>query len=290
MAFVLKRPLLLATAAALSAALLLLLGNGMNPRWPFMWIAPLPVLFLAAEAASWRVVAAAAPLSMLIGSLPMLYYIHFVLHGPVVAWLIPFSIASLLFAAGVLLFRALVRCGAVFSAVISLPALWTVCEYLSSFVPASGTAGSLAYTQLRFLPLLQVASLTGPWGITFLLLLFPSAIATGLHLRRRTPFRAARVIAAVLALLAGVTLFGIVRLSAPESRQTIKVGLLATDKVLIADAGAGTQDLLRSYAEQAERLARDGARIVVMPEKTGVLLDHETKTTDPILQSLADRT
>jgi apolipoprotein N-acyltransferase len=288
-AFGLKHPLLLATVAVFSTAALLLLGNGMNPMWPFMWVAPLPVLLFAAEAKSWPVVATAAALSMLLGSLTMLYYLHFVLHAPIIAWLIPFSIASLLFAAGVLLFRTLLRRGAVVSAITALPALWTVCEYLSSFAPATGTAGSLAYTQLRFLPFLQLASVTGPWGITFLLLLFPSAIAAGLHLRHTKQAQPIRVWGIVLALFLGAMLFGVVRLAKPVSRQSIKVALLATDKVQIAEPGVATQALLQSYAENAEQLARQGARIVVMPEKTGVL-DADAKTTDPVLQSVADRT
>jgi len=288
MAFVDKRPTLFATLAVLSTTALLLAGNGMNPLWPFMWVAPIPVLLLAAETTSWRVAAGAAALSMLLGSLTMLYYLHSVLHAPVTAWLIPFSIASLLFAAGVLLFRSLLHRGAVFSAVIALPALWTVCEYLASFVPANGTAGSLAYTQERFLPILQVASLTGPWGISFLLLLFPSAVAGGLYLRRRR-MPAAPVVGFALAVLAGAVLFGAIRLAAPTSPQTIKVGLLDTDTVVFAQAPE-MQQLIKSYAEQAETLARQGAKIVLMPEKTGLLLDRETKIVDPVLQSVADRT
>src|SRR6202042_3729126 len=134
MAFVDKRPMLAATLAVLTTAGLLLAGNGMNPVWPLMWIAFIPVLLLATETTSWRVAAGAAALSMLLGSLTMLYYLNFALHFPVVAWVIPFSIASLLFAAGVLLFRGLLHQGAVFSAVIALPSFWTVCEYLASFV------------------------------------------------------------------------------------------------------------------------------------------------------------
>ena len=290
MAFVHKRPTLFATFAVLSTATLLLVGNGMNPLWPFMWVALIPVLLLAAETTSWWVAAGAAALSMLLGSLTMLYYLHFVLHAPVTAWLIPFSIASLLFAVGVLLFRGLLHCGAVFSAVIALPAFWTVCEYLASFAPANGTAGSLAYTQERFLPILQVASLTGPWGITFLLLLFPSAVAGGLYLQGRKLLPAAPVVGSAFAVLAGAVLFGAIRLAAPNSQQTLKVGLLDTDTVVFADEAPEMQELIRSYAEQAERLARRGAKIVLMPEKIGLLLDRDAKITDPVLQSLADRT
>ena len=290
MAFVDKHPGLFATFAVLATAALLLAGNGMNPVWPLMWVAFLPVLVLAAETASWRIAAIAAILSMLLGSLHMLNYLHFVLHAPVTAWLIPFSIASLLFAAGVLLFRALLHRGAVFSAVIALPASWTFCEYLASFAPANGTAGSLAYTQERFLPILQVASLTGPWGITFLLFLFPTAVAAGLYLRRRSPRQALLVTGSALAVLTAAVLFGIIRLAAPNAEQSIKVALLDTDTVEFAGKAPQMQELVKNYAEQAERLARKGAKIVLMPEKTGLLLDKDTASVDPLLQSVADRT
>jgi apolipoprotein N-acyltransferase len=290
MAFGDKRPALLATVAVLSTAALLLAGNGMNPVWPLMWVAPLPILLLAAGTPSWRLAGGAAALSMLLGSLTMLYYLHLVLHAPVTAWLIPFSIASLLFAVGVLLFRGLLHRGAVFSAMIALPAFWTVCEYLASFAPANGTAGSLAYTQERFLPILQIASLTGPWGITFLLLLFPSAIAGGLYLRRRRPLQAAAVVGSALAVLAGAVLFGAIRLATPNPQQNIKVGLLDTDTVEFAGEAPAMQKLIDDYARQAESLARRGAQIVVMPEKTGLLLDRDTKIVDPVLQNVADHT
>ncbi len=290
MAFVNRYPKLFATLATLSTAALLLTGNGMNPFWPFMWVALIPVLVLAVETNWWPVAAGAATLSMLLGSLTMLYYIHFVLHAPVTAWLIPFSIASVLFAVGVLLFRVLLHRGAVFSAIIALPAFWTVCEYLASFAPANGTAGSLAYTQERFLPMLQVSSVTGPWGITFLLLLFPSAVATTLYFRDRRLLQAAPVVASALAVIAASILFGAIRLAAPISQQNIKVGLLDTDRVAFAAAAPEMQELVKSYAEQAATLARHGAKIVLMPEKTGLLLDKDTKNMDSVLQSVADRT
>ena len=290
MAFVKNHPILAATLAACTTAALLLAGNGMNPVWPLMWLAFLPVLVFAAEATSWLLAAAVAAISMLLGSLTFLYYLHTVLRLPIIAWLIPFSIASLLFAIGVLLFRTLLHRGAVFSAVIALPAFWSIVEYLASFVPANGTAGSLAYTQQRFLPILQVASLTGPWGITFLLLLFPTAIATTVYLRRRSLPHATPVIASALTVLAAAILFGSIRLAAPTSPQTIKVGLLDTDTVVFAKQPAEMQHLISSYAEQAESLARQGANLIVMPEKTGLLLSSNTQTIDPLLQSVANRT
>jgi len=63
MVFVHKRPILAATLTVLTTTALLLVGNGMNPVWPVMWIAFIPVLVLAAETTSWRIAAAAAALS-----------------------------------------------------------------------------------------------------------------------------------------------------------------------------------------------------------------------------------
>ncbi len=290
MAFVEERPILAATLATLATAGLLLVGNGMNPIWPLMWLAFIPVLLFAAETTSSLLAAAATALSMLLGSLTMLYYLHSVLQLPIDAWLVPFSIVSVLFTIGVLLFRALLHFRTPFAAVIALPAFWSLTEYLASFAPANGTAGSLAYTQEHFLPILQVASITGPWGITFLLLLFPSAIVTYLYLHRRNRPHATSVLASSFALIVAAILFGAVRLAAPTAPQTIKVALLDTDSVTFAKQPSAMQSLITSYAQQAESLAHQGAKIIVMPEKTGLLLSTNASTIDPILQSAADRT
>lgn len=290
MGFVLKRPAAFAVLAIFASAGLFLLGNGINPSWPLMWIAPIPILLLAAFTPSWYVAAAGAALSMLLGALEMLYYLHWALRLPVIAWLIPYTTISLLFAAGVLMFRVFLRRGAAISAAIVLPAFWTVCEFVASFVPANGTAGSLAYTQERFLPMLQVASLTGPWGISFLLLLFPSAVAAGLYLRRTSPRSALLTLGLATGLVAAAIVFGAVRLTVPTPAETIKVGLLDTDKVEFAADAPKMQELIQSYAAHAETLARQGAKIVLMPEKTGLLLGPDTPTADTVLQSLANRT
>src|SRR4051794_6232761 len=109
MGFALKRSQLFAILAVLCTAGLFFVGNGMNPWWPFLWVAPIPILLLAAETRSWLAAGAGTAVAMLLGSLAMLNYLHFVLRLPVTAWLIPYSLVSVMFATGVLLFRALLR-------------------------------------------------------------------------------------------------------------------------------------------------------------------------------------
>ena len=267
-------------------------GNGLDPLWPLMWFAPLPVLLFALRS-EWWAAAVAAVAAMLLGNLNMWSYFTKTLGMPVSAWVGIFLAAGVVFAAGVLLFRALVLRGAVWSGLLALPAVWVTSEYVRNLTTPHGSAGSLAYSQLKFLPFLQLASITGPWGMSFVLLLFPAAIAIGLHLRQNSPKRALQVAGAGVGVVAAVLVFGAVRLAMPQTRADGDGGadrLGREGKCEVTDPGADTKRLFRDYAREAERLAADGAQVIVMPEKLGVTLEGKTAETDAVLQSVAART
>jgi apolipoprotein N-acyltransferase len=280
-----------ALLAVTFTAVLVWFGNGLNPWWELLWFAPLPVLLFSLRS-SWWAAALTAALASLIGSLNLWHYFR-VLHAAPSVWLLIFSVSALMFAAAVSLFRALLLRGASWSALLAFPATWVSYEYVRNLTTPHGTAGSFAYSQLRFLPFLQLASVTGPWGMSFLLLLFPAALAVGLYLRHTAPKQALRIVGASLGVIALVLIFGAVRLALPSPRQQVKVGLIASDEPVndhVADEGAETDRLLHDYAGEAEKLAAAGAQVIVLPEKLGVVVDPNTKTADAIFQSLADQT
>jgi apolipoprotein N-acyltransferase len=284
------------TGAALlavgSTAVLVWFGTGLYPQWPLLWFAPLPVLLFASRN-SWWGTALTAALSWLIGSLNMWYYFSVALHMPPLIWTAIFVFPALVFAGAVLLFRALLRRGASWSAVLAFPATWVSFEYLFNLISPHGTGGNLSYSQLNFLPILQLASVTGPWGISFELLLFPAAIATSLHLRGTAPKQALRIVGAGLAAIVLALVFGMVRLTQPAPGVKVRVGLIASDQpanVDVAAEGRETARLFRDYAVEVERLAAQGAQVIVLPEKLGVAVDPDTKETDTFFQSLADKT
>jgi hypothetical protein len=78
-----RRRLGWAPGATSSTALLVWFGTGLNPWWPLLWLAPLPVLLLATRSGA-RVTALAAALGWLLGSLNLLHYFHTVLQIPTV--------------------------------------------------------------------------------------------------------------------------------------------------------------------------------------------------------------
>ena len=273
------------------SATLFWFGNGLNPIWPLMWIAPLPVLMFATRN-SWRATALTAFLAVWLGSLNLWHYLR-VLGAPPVAWLVIFTIAALVFTAAVLLFRALLLRGAVWSALVALPAGWVVYEYVRNITSSGGTAGSFAYSQLSFLPFLQLAALTGPWGMTFFLLLFSTVLAIGWHLRSTAPKKAAQVLIVGVGSVVLMLVFGVVRLAIPLHAPQVRVGLIASDErrnVFVADPGASTERLFGDYAAAAETLTNRGAQVIVMPEKLGTVEGRAITSTDAIFQTLADKT
>ncbi|HEX6770837.1 MAG TPA: hypothetical protein VF126_02340 [Acidobacteriaceae bacterium] len=282
---------LMAVGAAAASAAMLWFGNGLNPIWPLMWIAPLPVLLFALRA-SWWAAGLTTAAAWLVAGLNMWGYFH-LLGMSYGVWLGIFGVVAVFAALSVLLFRALVLRGAVWAGLVSLPAAWVAMEYVRNLTTPHGTAGSLAYTQLKFLPFLQLASITAPWGMTFLLLMVPAALAIWLHLWKSEPRRGFRVAAVTFAVLGVVLIFGAVRLATSQREPLVRVGLIASDapgNVDVAAHGVDTARLFTSYAAEAERLAANGAQVVVLPEKLGVVLDAENASADPIFQQLADRT
>jgi apolipoprotein N-acyltransferase len=283
--------LITALLAIACTSLLFGFGDGLNPLWPLVWFAPLPILLLALHS-SWRITLLTAALSFLSGCLNMWTYFR-VLQTPFSVWFTVFSTAALIFALAVLLFRALTRRGALWTALLAFPGTWVSYEYLRNFVTPHGTAGSLAYSQLNFLPFLQLASAAGPWGMTFVLFLFSAGLAISIDLRKPAPKQAMRILGATLGLVTVVLVAGALRLAQPRPRQQVTVGLIASDElanVNVTAEGADTERLFRDYAAEAEKLTAQGGQIIVLPEKLGVVLDSDNKEADSVFQSFADKT
>lgn len=276
-----------ALAAFAATGAMLYFGNGLMPRWPLVWFAPLPVLLFALRRpAGQAALVAAAP--WLLGGLNMWGYLR-ILKGPPVAWFTGCGLAAVVFAAGVLLMRALARRRAVWSAWLALPAVWVSYEYVRNLLWPHGSASCLAYSQLNFLPFLQLASLTGPWGMSFVLMLFPAGLALALHLWNPARRQAVRILGATLAVVAAVLIFGAVRLAIPQPGPRVTVGLVASDENPgPARAGAATMARFQAYAQQAQNLILRGAQVVVMPEGLGVVVDPDAANADAIFQGVAD--
>jgi apolipoprotein N-acyltransferase len=164
--------------------------------------------------------------------------------------------------------RALALRGAPWAGVFAFPAAMVAAEYAASAGP-DGTAGVLAYSQMECLPVQQLASVAGVWGISFLLGFAAAGLAVGLH--RRDGRMVVVVAAAVLAVFA----WGGWREAAGVAREnaTVRVGQAATAesreaiRQVISGDPEGAGAILDAYEEQVDALAHAGAEVVVLPEE-----------------------
>jgi len=235
---------------------------GLGEFWPAAWIAPILVLLVAFRS-SWRTAALAAFAAYFLGSLNLFTYLARVMPVPVVICVL--AATALVSAAAVLVARFADRRLPPWAAAFAFPAAWTAYEFLFSLVSPHGTAGSLAYSQTDVLPLLQIASVTGLWGVTFVVMLAPSAIAVAWSRR------SIRALAPALAIAGIVLAYGVVRLRTPARQPAVRVGLAATDKGIFpaveTENPAVALGVAHAYANRVARLASDGVQIVILPEK-----------------------
>ena len=258
-------------AATTLAALGWWFGSGVQPLWWLTWLAPLPVLWLTPLVrAHWA--ALAAFIAYAIGGLNQWDYLHGYIGLPLAMIINAVGTPALVFALCVLLFRRLLLRSHALAATLAPPAVWVAVEYVNSLVSPHGTFGSIGYTQMDALPVIQVAAVAGIWGIGFLVLLLPAAIAVQIAPQAPKHGRMPAAATAVLLIVAALG-YGGWRLQAPATA-TLRVGLVSLEKpIRPALHDADGQALEARYVDAIGRLADKGAKVVLIPETSFATTD-----------------
>ncbi len=254
-------------AATVSSAVLWGLGTGLHPIPGIALLAPVPVLWLAPRRSAPAVFVAAV-LSWLGGNVRYWSYFTGTLEQPwstTVALLVG---SALVFGACAALFRKLLVQRRFGWAVLALPAAWTAAEFLFARLDVFGAWWSIGYSQAGVDPILRVASLTGVWGISFLVLAASSAIGTVTAPGIRTPRRlaVAGVAVAVSAVFIGVGLWAS---AAASSGPVTRVGLaaLAQPPMYVPVASPDGARMIEEAVAVVDELADEGAEVIVFSEK-----------------------
>ncbi|MGC1907970.1 MAG: nitrilase-related carbon-nitrogen hydrolase [Candidatus Acidiferrum sp.] len=269
------------------AAALFFLGTGLAPLWPLTWLAPVPVLWTASRlSASQAFFVAAAAYSL--GFLNEWSYLRTVLSTSFVISLL--VLGGCLFAVGVVLFRTGVVRGKLWLAVLVFPAFWASVEFAIANLSIHGTFFNISYSQMNFLPILQIASATGIWGISFTIFLFASTVAALLVPAPRSQ-KIPLLIGSVV-FIAGVLAFGAWRLASTPNSPTIKVALIASDapQNLNPDTPAELQQMFQSYTDHVKLLTGQGIQLFVLPESIGPVNDASLVAFDDLFGKLAKET
>ncbi|MER7248577.1 nitrilase-related carbon-nitrogen hydrolase [Kribbella sp. NPDC000426] len=245
-----------AALAAVATGVLLYLGSGLHTIPALTWLAPIPVFLVAPRLRAWAA-GLTAFVGWLLGLANLSRYLLEDLELPVVALAFLLALAAV-FAGTVLFFRGLVVRGHRVMAAFAAPALWAALDYLIATLSPHGAFTSLAYTQVEVAPINQIVSLTGPWGLSFLLL-FPAAVIAARKL----------LLIGVLAIVAASTcVYGVVRLHGTPQSEPVKIAVLSAQGADNAGwPNAAGPQIIERYRPLIADAAGAGAKIVLLPEK-----------------------
>jgi len=273
--------------AVITAGLCWYFANDLSGNfWYLMWFAPVPVLITSFRlSAKWAFLAAF--IAYLLGRLSWLPYLLTVLPVPLAIFFT--VLLPLIFALVVLLTRKIVLQNRNGWSAFAFPVFWCLFEFLLFKFSPDGTAGSISYTQSNFLQVVQIASVTGILGISFLVTLFPSAIAVGSNFRFKR-MKGASVITFLLVFIS--IAFGIIRLNSWSlSKVELTAGLAVLDEKFHSetDHPDNTKEIrtAKLYAAEITRLAQQGASVVVLPEKIVSILPTTEATIKNIFLNAA---
>lgn len=278
-----KRNVLLAIASGA----LLALAMAVPWAWPVAWVGLIPLLVALrrttlAQAAACGLVAGLAYFGV------SLFWISLFGYLP---WVVLTMFEAIFFAVFAAIAARLLPNRTGWFGYVAVPAAWTAMQWTRSLGPYSLTWGSFAHAQANNLCIAQIASVTGVWGIDFLVCLVNVALADAFvpHNGRR---RYAHGIVALL-IAACVWMAGYASLRTPMSgKHATKVAIIQgnLDQNVVPDTGYLTL-AFQSFERMSRTAAADKPALIVWPETTLPasiantswsdqisLLAHETKT------------
>jgi apolipoprotein N-acyltransferase len=280
----------LVIAVGVASALLSFFGTGLHPMWWLVWFAPVPILAVAPRL-SRRAVFLLATVAWLLGELNQWSYLRRGLELPFPLIAIVLFVPAIAFSVAVLAARSFFRRGSLLLTAVAFPVCWVAYEFLTEIRSPHSTFGNLAYTQMDCLPIIQIASITGIWGISFIVFLFAGTIAL-LFSGGGDRTQRAIVAVAVGAVVCAVFLFGEWRLRAKLPAQSVALTLIARDVPMSVYLGSEDQalQLLREYADEVRRITPAGTDAVVLPEKIGRVSESSLAEIDELFSSAAKDT
>ncbi len=180
-------------------------------------------------------------------------------------------------------------------AVLSLPFLWVSLEFARSFFLTGFPWASLGYSNYRILPLIQIADVTGVYGVSFLVVLGNMVVYLVLRgfVKSRDgkgeyPLRSGIVF---LALMLVACVYGYLRLSNSGPGETIKVALVQgnIDQSIKWDP-AFRDATITIYDRLSRQAAAGGVDLVVWPESAAPFFFQEGGEPSSRIMALATAT
>ena len=229
--------------------------------WQFGWCGFIP-LFIGLENKSLsRSFIIAYLCGVVFWSLTVYWLIHVTLIGQVVL-ILYLAVYFGIFACAVYCLRLF----SPLSVLFFIPSVWVLLEYMRSHLFSGFPWSIIGFSQYKNLAVIQIADITGAWGVSFLVVLVN--VALYLILRKQSRKKIAIITAAILSLS---LIYGFHKLSyKPDSlgnAKALKISVIQGNipQNLKWDRRA-VDFILNNYTELTAEAAKDNADLIIWPE------------------------
>lgn len=235
--------------------------------WLFAWFGFVP-LFLALRNKSKK---QAFLLSYLTGVIFWLGTLYWLVHVTPVGMIVLVLYLALYFG----IFGLVISSPYILSTnyyLLSIPSSWVILEYIRSHLLTGFPWAKLAYSQYLNLPVIQIADITGAWGVSFLIVMVNAAVYSAISRRK--------IHLLPLFCLLAVLLYGyssLYRIAQAAGRTTLRLSVIQPNIPQALKWDPSARGFIKDkYFALTEEAARDNPDLIIWPEAAlPVILEEE---------------
>jgi apolipoprotein N-acyltransferase len=178
--------------------------------------------------------------------------------------------------------------------ILFIPILWTALEYLRSFLLTGFPWANLAYSQYLNLPFIQMADITGPYGLSFIILLVNTTLFWILHQWINKTFPVREVVVTLLVLVSSM-IYGYVKMGMIDQQMsqqaTLKVALIQgnIDQSLKWDESF-QKETLKIYERLSLKMAEQRPDLIIWPETATPFFFQQAIEYQPMVLDIPHKT
>ena len=245
----------------LSGILLALAFPSFNLEW-LAWFAFVPLFFALKDKRPAR----AFLLSFLCGVVFFAMTVFWLIHVTLLGVIVLILYLALYFGAFGLIFSVYYSRYTIYSALF-LSSAWVLLEYLRSYLLTGFGWALVGYSQYLTLPVIQIADVTGVWGVSFVVMVINIAIFTALNRRRSLSASFYLLPVIILSLTLGYGFFQLRRTPEVSRQGPLKISVIQGNIPQELKWESDQQGfILDRYIRLSKEAARDKPDLIVWPE------------------------
>jgi len=178
--------------------------------------------------------------------------------------------------------------------ILFFPILWTALEYLRSFLLTGFPWANLGYSQYLNLPFIQMADITGPYGLSFIILLVNTTLFWILRQWINKTFPVREVVVTLFVLL-GSMIYGYVKMGTIDQQMpqqpSLKVALTQgnIDQSIKWDESF-QKETLKIYERLSLKVAEQHPDLIIWPETATPFFFQQATEYQPMLLDIPNKT